>query len=304
MPTTTNIKLDIPAHGSNVDVWDTTPINNNSAILDLAFGGVTTKSLSANIVLTDTEARASILRFTGALGGAVGVNVGAIRKSWIVENLCTGASAAVVLTGGSGNVVGVPPGASQVYWDGTNCGFINIGRVGEFWDYAGSAVPTWLTFCTVPPALACIGGTFSAVTYPLLNAILGTTTLPDSRGRARIALNGGTGRVTSAGSGIDGDTRSAAGGAQNVALTTAQLAAHSHGVNDPGHPHSVTGGIFGGTNNATLFGGTPGSGPSTSSNVTIASNTTGISIQNAGSGDAHNNMPPAYVSGITMIWAA
>jgi hypothetical protein len=246
MTTTSNIKLSTPAHGANVDSWDADPINNNSGILDAFSARVTTKSLTnVNVTLSATEAQAAIMRFTGTLTGNVAINVGAIIKAWTVENNCLGAFV-VTITGGSGNVVGLPPGSSQIYWDGSNAGFVNLGRIGEYWDYAGAAVPAWVTACTVPPYLACDGGTFSAVTYPLLNVILGGTTLPDSRGRTRFALNGGTGRLTTTG-GIDGNTRFAGGGdgdgliiAQghlpNVTLLTtigANQGTHSHPYTSP-----------------------------------------------------------------------
>lgn len=76
-------------------------------------------------------------------------------------------------------------------------------------------------------------------------------------------------------------------GAETHALITAELAAHSHGVNDPGHSHS---GQVGGSSGNVSTGGGPSvvEGP-----TSIGANYTGISIQNAGSGVAHNNMQPS-----------
>lgn len=303
MTATTNIKLSTPPHGANVNTWDADPVNNNAVILDAVFGSVTSKGLTnANVTLSATEAQVSVLRFSGALSGNVAINVGAVIKSWIVENTCTGGFV-VTMTGGSGNVVGVPPGSSQVYWDGTNVSFVNLGKIGEYWDYGGSAVPAWVAACSVPPYLLCDGSTFSSGTYPLLAAILGTTTLPDSRARSRIPLDSGAGRVTTAGSGIDGSTRFASGGAQNVSLTSGQLAAHGHGVNDPQHQHFVrasgNGFAGGGAGVGIISIGPAGGIPGLSDSAA-----TGISIQNTGNGDAHNNMPPAYVGGVTMIRGA
>lgn len=298
MTTTTNIKLSTPAQGSNVDTWSSDPINNNSGILDNAFGSVTSKALTnVNVSLTATEAQAAILRFSGTLTGNVTINVSAIIKSWYIDNLTTG-TFVVIISGGSGNVVAAPQGEStQVYWDGTNCKFINLGRVGSYWDYAGATVPIWVTSCTVPPFLLCDGSSFSAGTYPYLNTILGSTTLPDARGRNRIPLDGGTGRITTAGSGVDGATRFAAGGAQNVTLATADIPSHTHALTDPGHTHS---GIVGSTSTVVTASGSLGVPTGVS---TIGSNTTGISISNTGGGGAHNNVQPTFVGGITMILA-
>lgn len=309
MTTTTNIKLSTPAHGSQVDVWDSDPINNNSTILDAIFGTVTSKPLTnANVTLSATEAQASVLRFSGVLTGNVTIDVSAIIKSWSIDNLTTG-NFAVTISGGSGNVVGVPQGDTcQVYWDGTNCKFINLGRVGTYWDYAGATVPLWVAACTVPPYLLCDGSTFSAVTYPYLNTLLGGTTLPDARARSRIPLDGGTGRVTTAGSGIDGLTRLAAGGAQNVALVLAELAAHDHGAVTGSTALSgvtatrVQNTLAGGSSNTAITA--DGFGVPSTPTVTFGGTDHVHSITSAGSGTAHNNMPPSYVGGITLIRAA
>lgn len=72
----------------------------------------------------------------------------------------------------------------------------------------------------------------------------GNPRVPDARGRGTAGKDdmGGTaaGRLTVDGAGINGSQLGAAGGAQTHTLTTAQLAAHNHGVNDPGHGHGVS----------------------------------------------------------------
>ena len=91
------------------------------------------------------------------------------------------------------------------------------------------------------------------------------------------------------------------GGEEAHSLTTAELAPHNHGVNDPGHAHSGSfrlGQSAGGLTWA--YGGTA---DNASQEVTINSNTTGITIQNQGSGAAHNNMPPYLAIGNLFIYA-
>lgn len=125
-------------------------------------------------------------------------------------------------------------------------------------------------------------------------------TLPDMRGRSAAGLDGmgnaranilPDGNVTSGG-GDGGDTPGAFGGEANHTLLTTELAAHSHGVTDPEHNHLIPTP----TNTATAgFGGTGGN-PSyvnaLSFGTATGSSATGITIQNAGGGVAHNNMQP------------
>jgi len=98
----------------------------------------------------------------------------------------------------------------------------------------------------------------------------------------------------------------AGGGEQTHTLTTTELAAHNHGVTDPGHTHSIQGnGLtpnIGGGGSAWAFpSANPGFGTGSSGYGNTQSGTTGISIQNAGGGGAHNNVPPAQVAGIWVI---
>jgi microcystin-dependent protein len=298
---TPNLQLATPANGSFVGTWDQ-PVNANTTVLDSVAGAVTTKSLtSGSTGLSIPEAQVSILRFTGAISGncTIFIPVG-IAKSWICENLTTG-NFWVILTGGSGGFVGLRPGSCQCYWDGTNVKLINAGGIGDYWDSSEADTPLWVQVSSPPPALKCDGSTFSAVTYPVLAARLGGTTLPDFRGRTSAYLDGGTGRITSAGSGIDGATRFSAGGAQNITLDATTIPSHTHPsptLTDPGHHHTYFGpgsaGSYSGTNGG-FFGLNTGD---STTGITLSA-TTGAT----GSGGAHNNMPPAVIGGVRMIWA-
>jgi len=93
-----------------------------------------------------------------------------------------------------------------------------------------------------PPAgmLACDGTHYLRVDYPDLYAALDSAFIvdadhfatPDLRGRVPLGAGTGTGLSTYA----SGD----AGGQENHALTTAELAVHNHGLTDPGHIHSLS----------------------------------------------------------------
>jgi len=122
-------------------------------------------------------------------------------------------------------------------------------------------------------------------------------TLPKALGRAL--------GVSGAGSGLTGRALGETLGEETHALSTAELAththtqnAHNHGITDPGHIHSVT------TKSNPLFNPLDyvayTQGENTVSSFNTNSATTGITInnatatnQNAGSGTAHNNMQPS-----------
>lgn len=104
---------------------------------------------------------------------------------------------------------------------------------------------------------------------------------------------GGTpaGRLTVAGSGIDGSVFGAAGGVQSVTLTTEQIPAHKHTLTDPGHTHTVAAPSGATAANGALASDTgPGTTNRTSSNAT-----TGITMADAGGGLAHSNTQPTLI---------
>lgn len=308
-PTTTNIVLAVPTRGSDVGTWDV-PLNGDMTIIDACFGTVTTKALSnVPVSLTVTEVQANLLRFTGTIAGNIAVTIPAIVKSWYVENLCMAAPLYVTLGNASGGqIVGLPPGeVVQIVSDGTNIKFVNLGRIGTYLDDAGTAVPSWVTACTVPPYLNCDGSTYSAVTYPALFAKIGTTTLPDLRGRSRASLNQGTGRITTAVSGIDGNTIFSAGGADGITLTAPQIPIITPAGLVSAPTITFTNGSFN-LAGSSASGFSPGGGLAPIGlgqiNPTITA-TAPIFTGNAfGGGLAHPNMGPTQISGITMIRAA
>jgi microcystin-dependent protein len=95
---------------------------------------------------------------------------------------------------------------------------------------------------TAPPAnsLECDGTHYLRVDYPELYAALDSAFVvdadhfktPDMRGRVPLGVGTGSGLSTYA--------QNDSGGAENHALTTAELASHGHTVNDPTHGHAIT----------------------------------------------------------------
>ena len=181
--------------------------------------------------------------------------------------------------------------------------------------------------------LWCDASAVSRTTYADLFATIGTTfgvgdgsttfNLPDLRGRVPVGKDdmnntvgtggGAASRVTSAGSGVDGATLAASGGAQTHTLITAEIPVHNHTLTDPGHTHTVTDPTH--THNLLDVSSAAGAGnyisPSgtvasaytakgsmvqaSSTGITNVSNTTGITLANTGSGSAHYNMQPSLI---------
>lgn len=163
---------------------------------------------------------------------------------------------------------------------------------------------------------------YIAASFPHGQDGSGNPKIPDMRGRTAAGLDnmggGAAGRLT-------GATLGAALGAQTHTLSTAELAAHSHSVSDPGHVHAasqddhthshsggatqsdaahglVTSGTglgYGGRAILTTGSGvtnTITSGGASAGTVYIAGNTTGITTLNNGSGTAHNNVQPTLAT--------
>lgn len=307
---TPNINLEEPARGDQVGTWDT-PVNNNMTLVDLVVGGIATISLNNSpVVLSAAQFQARQITFNSTLTGSVAITFpSTFTKSYDIQNLCTGSSAFVITLGttvAGGQVVAVPFGeTTEVFSDGSNIKFRNLGRVGTYWDYAGSSVPAWVSACTVPPFLYANGGTFSATTYPVLAVIMGSTTLPDTRGRARFGYNDGTSRLTNAVS-LNGDIRFLGGGDQNIvthfhANTLTEGVGHSHGLNQILETTVFNGGGAGVAVLNRVTGGSAGL-VTNLAQATVAGGVT-ITNANAGTGTA-GNVPPCYIGGITMIRAA
>jgi microcystin-dependent protein len=158
---------------------------------------------------------------------------------------------------------------------------------GSVESYAGSSAPTGWVMCD--------GSTLSRTNYYYLYSVIGNTygagdgvntfNVPDLRGR----------KVLGAGQGNGLTNRNLAdiGGAETHTLTSNEMPVHNHGVTDPGHAHSYVNNTNDqDTDNAFA---TETAADQVDLNKTTSSNTTGISINNTGGGQAHNNMDPFFV---------
>lgn len=298
---TPNISLEEPARGDQVGTWDT-PVNANMTLIDLVVGGAATIALAgAPVVLAAAQFQAKTIVFSSTLTANVAITFPtSFTKSYEILNQTTGSSNFIITlqsTAAAGAVIGVPPGEMvEVANIAGSFVYKNLGRVGSYWDHGGSSVPHWVSGCTIPPYLQCDGTAFSSATYPHLRNFLGSATLPDSKGRTRYTIDGGTNRISV----IAGNNTVGTGGGDQALQTHTHTgttgdanADHTHSYNAPNSvPGQTGGGAFAGTT-----GGT-------------ATQTGGISAQHqhafttgaAGTG-ASQNMPPLYIGGITLIRA-
>lgn len=296
MTTTANKGLTKPANGADVNVWDV-PVNGNSDIIDAAFGGLTSLSVTAvsgTVTLSATQYRPPIVEITGTLTAAINYQLPAnIGGFWYIFNNTTGAFAVTWSSAtGSGTTVTLQQGATTaVICDGTNVGyavttigyaagsntqvqFNNSGALG------GSSALTWngSTFA-VTGALAIKGASSGAFTLTV-PAAAGSVTylLPATAGSAGAFLTtdglggltwtGAVGGVTSFSGGTTGLTPSSpASGAVTLAGTlatanggTALTAFTSGGALYATSTTALTSGVLPITGGGTGIGTTPSNG--------------------------------------------
>lgn len=184
---------------------------------------------------------------------------------------------------------------------------VTVLPIGARIGYCGASAPSLWLFC--------YGQAVSRATYALLFDVIGTqygsgngsTTfnLPDYRGRTSVGKDdmGGAAanRVTNAASGITATTLGAVGGAQTHTLTRGELPAVQPAISistDPGHVHTLTAQV---TNNqgagTGFFAGAAVTSDAIGTSNSGSHNHT-ASIENLGSGQAHNNMPPVIVENV------
>jgi microcystin-dependent protein len=174
----------------------------------------------------------------------------------------------------------------------------------------GSSIDFWGSTAPNSSFVLAYGQAISRATYSTLFSLLSTTygtgdgsttfNIPDLRGRVVAGKDdmGGSAssRLTPSYFGGTATILGATGGAESHALTTAQLASHTHlnTLNDPGHVHSYQRAEPGEPKPAS-GGNTPFA---TYSSQNTGSATTGITINNiaAGSGNAHNNTQPTIIA--------
>lgn len=126
-----------------------------------------------------------------------------------------------------------------------------------------------------------------------------TITLPDLRGRAFFGLdNMGGAAASRLGAVLGGTTNGESGGTETVTLTTGQIPAHSHDFTtdtDGAHQHQIEYGSKNGTNGGDQFSLPTLTGLYDTTELDGAHAHSGTTDTDGGSGQAHSNMPPAFV---------
>lgn len=84
------------------------------------------------------------------------------------------------------------------------------------------------------------------------------------------------------------------GGSATQSLTATELPFHAHTLTDPGHTH-MTGRVAARGEGGFPQHGNPRDYPGTNAPDVTSYNATGITVNSAGGGDAHNNLPPYIV---------
>jgi microcystin-dependent protein len=151
--------------------------------------------------------------------------------------------------------------------------------------------------------MVCDGRLLNRVQYKALFDIVGTTfgsttstnfRMPDFRGRVFGGLNVSGNRNNSFSVRNLGDST----GAETHTLTVNEMPSHNHNVTDPGHTHSYVNQ----SSDQSVFGIGEAAADQADNNQTTGASTTGISINNNGGGQAHNNMQPTVFGGNVYVF--
>jgi microcystin-dependent protein len=202
---------------------------------------------------------------------------------------------------GGNKVTGMADGVDPT--DGATVGQLSVSTgapVGAVMDYAGATLPAgWLS---------CAGQSINRADYPDLFTAIGTVygsasgstfNLPDCRGRVTAGVDSNVGGLASrltTGMSPNGTSLGATGGAQSVALTTAQLAAHTHTgstASAGAHTHDVPAGGVENVRTAGADGLAASNSGGTSSSAGTHTHT--MNLDNTGNGEAHANVQPTIL---------
>ncbi len=261
-------------------------------------GTATAYTLTTNETLTLADGVSVTCRMNVANGTAPTLNVDSTGAVAIQTVQGTAVTPGMLLAGAIYSFTYYASSAAWIVRSAAGGAALPVGAV---FDFAGATVPAL--------SLLCYGQAVSRTTYVALFTAIGTTygvgdgsttfNLPDCRGRVVAGKDdmGGSSanRLTNQSGGLNGDTLGATGGAETHALVEAENGPHDHDITDPEHTHAWVsgGGIFAVSPGGGLAGGT--GAQTTAIFGGNAPSATGITINSAGSGTAHNNVQPTII---------
>jgi hypothetical protein len=198
-PQTTNLGFYIPTRGSDVGTWDL-PVNANSSALDSIFSNVATLSLTnSNVTLNQPpnsgaawsgpyQSQSALLNMTGNITANITITLPRPGYFLFANNCISGASGTTpaggidtafsiaIASAAPGKIIGAPPGSPfWVFNDGVNVSYVDPEPTGfvETWSIIDTALPSWVTVCTLLPYLLCDGSSYAKAAFPNLFGIIG-----------------------------------------------------------------------------------------------------------------------------------
>ncbi len=200
---TPNKNLEKPGYNDYIDDWNT-PVNADWDIIDKAFGGTHTVSLTnVNVTLNQTQCQNVRILLTGTLSGNVTVNFPAsVSGFWIVDNTTTGAFTVTLSSAGAGpySVTAVQNANTFIFSDGTSVYLaVNAPII------AGTGISiSGTTVALQTPVTAANGGT-GQTTYSngqlLIGNASGGLTKANLTAGSNVTITNGDGAITIAASG-------------------------------------------------------------------------------------------------------